>query len=311
MDYSDNSIKASWLHISDLHLFPEADTTLMLDDYRELAGIISPQFLIVTGDFRHKKYGTDFSFAWDYLEVLIDIFRINKRDVFLVPGNHDVNYYDGRTDAVSDICLYAKQNDYNAYSKYSLSRGFYDYSNFICKFYNGSDVVDERVTNPSGVNCINWNNLINIILVNTALISDSEEHGEILDINALSQCKVDFGKPTIVIGHHGLDSLLSCYAERVISIFERRKVSAYFHGDSHKFANDSIVRISTPNATISSITCPKSAPQSGDLFSDIGVVYYEWRNDDNTYVQTYRWTQKILLRIHHVIMVLIKDILFL
>ena len=37
-----NNIKASWLHISDLHVFHEADTTLMLEDYRELAKIISP-----------------------------------------------------------------------------------------------------------------------------------------------------------------------------------------------------------------------------------------------------------------------------
>lgn len=30
MNYNKNNIKASWLHISDLHVFPEADTTLML-----------------------------------------------------------------------------------------------------------------------------------------------------------------------------------------------------------------------------------------------------------------------------------------
>ncbi len=292
MDYSDNSIKASWLHISDLHVFPEADTTLMLDDYRELAEIISPQFLVVTGDFRHKKYETDFSLAWDYLELLIDIFHIDKQDVFLVPGNHDVNNYEGRTDAISDICVHSKANDYNVYSKYLLYRGFSDYNNFVRKFYNDSNFVDKRITDPSGVNCIDWNNLINIIYLNTALISDDEEHGEILDINALSQCKIDFNKPTIILGHHGIDSLFSCYAERVKGIIDRRKVSAYLHGDSHKYANHPISKISTPNITIPSITCAKSAPQSGDLFSDIGIVYYEWRNDDNTYVQAYRWTPK-------------------
>lgn len=292
MNYIPNNIKASWLHISDLHVFPEADTTLMLDDYKELAKIISPQFLVVTGDFRHKKYKTDFSLACDYLESLIGIFNIDKQDIFLVPGNHDVNSYDGREDAISDICLHSKKNDYNFYSKYLLNKGFSEYTDFVYKFYNGSGVADARITDSSGVHCVVWNNLINIIFVNTALISDGEEHGQILDINALSQCKIDFKKPSIILGHHGIDSLYPCYAERVKGVIDRRKVSAYLHGDSHQYANHPISNISTPNSTIPSITCAKSAPQSGDSFSDIGVVYYEWRNDDNTYVQAYRWTQK-------------------
>jgi len=115
INYGKNNIKASWLHISDLHVFPEADTTLMLDDYRELAKIISPKFLVVTGDFRHKRYKTDFSLARDYLELVTSIFSIDKKDIFFVPGNHDVNYYDGRTDAIFDICLRSKEGDYNVY----------------------------------------------------------------------------------------------------------------------------------------------------------------------------------------------------
>lgn len=290
MNYSRNNIMASWLHVSDLHVFPEADTTLMLDDYVELSKIISPEFLIVTGDFRHKKYETNFSFARNYLELLIRIFSINKKDVFLLPGNHDVNYYDGRADAISDICLHSKEGHYNVYSKYLLNKGFFDYDNFVREFYKDTDISDSRIKDPSGVHCVVWNNLINIIIVNTALISDGEDHDQILDINALSQCQIDFHLPSIMLGHHGIDSLYPCYAERVKSIIDRRKVSAYLHGDSHRYINQPILKISTPNSTLPSITCAKSAPQSGDSYSDIGVVYYEWRTDDNTYVQAYRWT---------------------
>lgn len=189
---SRNNIKASWLHVSDLHVFPEADTTLMLDDYVELAKIISPEFLVVTGDFRHKRYETNFSLARDYLEMLISIFSINKQDVFLLPGNHDVDYYDGRADAISDICLRSEEGHYNVYSKYQLSKGFCDYNDFVREFYRGTDVVDSRIIDPSGVHCVAWNNLINILVVNTALISDGENHNQILDINALSQCQIDF-----------------------------------------------------------------------------------------------------------------------
>lgn len=291
MNYRKNNIVASWLHVSDLHIFPEADTRLMQDDYKKLAKIISPEFLVVTGDFRHNRYGTNFSLAWEHLEFLIKTFGIDKKDVFLVPGNHDVNHYEGRADAISDICLQSKEENYNAYSKYLLSKGFFDYDTFVREFYSNTDVTDSRITDPSGVHCVVWNNLINILLVNTALISDGDNHGQILDINALSQCQIDFNLPSIMLGHHSIDSLYPCYIERVKGVIDRRKVSAYLHGDSHRYMNDPISMISTPNRTVPSITCAKSAPQSGDSYSDIGVVYYEWRKDDNTYVQEYRWTK--------------------
>lgn len=161
----------------------------------------------------------------------------------------------------------------------------------MCEFYRGTDVADSRIIDPSGVHCVVWNNLINILIVNTALISDGQKHNQILNINALSQYQIDFTLPSIMLGHHGIDSLYPCYAERVKSIIDRRKISAYLHGDSHQYMNHPISKISTPNCTLPNITCAKSAPQSGDSYSDIGVVYYEWRNDDNTYVQAYRWTQ--------------------
>lgn len=294
MNYNNKNIKASWLHISDLHVFPEADTKLMQDDYEELAKIISPEFLVVTGDFRHKRYMTDFSLAKDYLDSLIKIFDIDKKDVFLVPGNHDGNHYDGRADAISNICLQSEVGNYNVYSEYLLNllnKGFCGYDDFVREFYRDTDVTDSRITAPSGVHCVVWNNLINILLVNTALISDGENHSQILDINALSQCQIDFNLPSIMLGHHSIDSLYPCYAERVKGVIDRRKVSAYLHGDRHRYMNHPISQISTPNSTIPGITCAKSAPQSGDLSSDIGVVYYEWCKDDNTYVQAYRWTQ--------------------
>lgn len=290
MGESKMKTKAKWLHISDLHIFPEADTRFMIDDYRELAQVISPQFLIVTGDFRHKSRKTEFSLARKYLEELLDIFHIDKSDVFLIPGNHDVNEYEGRSNSILDIRQHSEINDYDFYSLYQLNKGFADYKNFVREFYKDSTVVDARIRCPEQVMCITWNNLLNIVMLNTALISDGKRHGEIIDINALSQCKMDSNKPSIIIGHHGLESLYPCYADRIKVVIDRRKISAYLHGDGHRYANRPVSKISTPNITIPSIACAKSAPQSGDQYSDIGIVYYEWQTDDNTYVQAYRWS---------------------
>ena len=298
MNYFQNGIKASWLHISDLHVIPAkdqeiptADTTFMQGDFKALAEKIFPEFLVVTGDFRDKLAKTDFSFAKKYLESILDCFRIDKKNVFLVPGNHDANDYAGRKAAISDILNQSEIDDYNTYSKYDLNKGFSEYKSFVQSFYNGSGIVDSRVLDPEGIYCISWNNLLNILSVNTALISDGEKHSQIVDINRLSQCTPDSRLPTIMIGHHGMESLYQCFSSRVRMVIDRKKISAYLHGDSHRYANHPISRISTPNRSIPSITCAKSAPQSGDKYSDLGVVYYEWRNDGNTYIQAYRWTE--------------------
>ena len=50
-----NKKPIEWLQLSDLHVFPEADTSLMLTSYEALAKEFQPQFIVVTGDFRHIK----------------------------------------------------------------------------------------------------------------------------------------------------------------------------------------------------------------------------------------------------------------
>ncbi len=292
----DLSIIASWLHISDLHVFSESDTVLILEDYLKLSKVISPEFIVISGDFRHLKYKTEFSSAEMFLESIIDTFSVEKENTFIVPGNHDVNSYLGRDKAISDICINCNK-DYNAYYQYikgedNLYKGFYEYGEFIHRFYNGSNVFDDRTLNPSGVYSIVWNNMINVLSINTALISNGEKHDQILDLKALTECKINPNFPTIMIGHHGIDSLYQSHRERIETIIDRRDISVFMHGDIHKYANNPIQKISTPNKSVPSIACGKSAPQSGDIYSDIGVVYYEWKNDNNVYIQAYKWSTK-------------------
>lgn len=291
MRCEERNTKVAWLQISDLHVFLEADTNFMLEDYRKLSNKIAPQFLIVTGDFRHLKYHTTFSSAQKYLQSLLQVLRISKKDVFFVPGNHDVNDYYGRDISIEEICDHAHKGDYNFYSKCPLGKGFEEYNQLVKGFYKDANIEDARIINPGGIYCINWNNKLNILCINTSLISNNTKHQQIVDINALSQCRFDTSIPTIMIGHHGIEDLFPCYQERVKRVIDQFKISAYLHGDRHLYENTPISRISTPNLTIPSITCAKSAPQSGDSFSDVGVIYYEWATDDNTYIQAYRWSK--------------------
>lgn len=128
------------------------NTNLILKDNTKLAKIISPHFLVDTSDFCHLKHKTDFNLARNFLESILKAFNIEKKDTFLVPGNHDSNFCYGINDAIIDIYQNRGAN-HNIYSQYFnlLYNGFGVYESFIYNYYKYSGVTDARVTNPSKV----------------------------------------------------------------------------------------------------------------------------------------------------------------
>lgn len=292
----------SWLQLSDLHVFKEAKTVLILESYKEIAKILHPHFVVVTGDFRHIKHKTQYSQTKEHLESILDIFEIKKEDVFLVPGNHDTNKYPGRTNTLKKITD-STEEKYDCYRDYldgqhSLHNGFSEYSAFVRSFYDGTTVDDDRVNNPSGVYCIPWKNKINLLHINTALISDgNRNHKEIVDINSITEIAsiCDSSIPTILLGHHGLQSLYDSQRSILQTVMKKYQISAFLHGDIHVYENKPIQQI-TPNTSLPEIACAKSAPQAGDNTSDIGIIYYTWKEDDNTVVQAYQWNGETFTR---------------
>lgn len=71
-----NSIKAFLFYISNLHVFPEADSDIIPEDYTQLAKIITTQVIVEAGNFRHKKYKTNFLLVKQYLD---KIFILTKK----------------------------------------------------------------------------------------------------------------------------------------------------------------------------------------------------------------------------------------
>lgn len=224
-------------------------------------------------------------------------FGLSKAQVFLAPGNHDVNRSPSkdREAAIQDITskMAGNKRHYSAYSEHMecLLNNFSDFDIFVKDFYRDSGIKtdDERVTRPSGVYHVLWNDKLHIFCMNTALISDgARTHKEIVDINALTERVQEIKKnnmkdnrPIILIGHHGLDDLYPEHEKRIRGIIERYQISAYLHGDIHQYATDPILPLHLSSRVIPSIACGKSAPESGDSESDIGAVYYEWHVQKN------------------------------
>ncbi|MBQ2446657.1 MAG: hypothetical protein II272_09490, partial [Oscillospiraceae bacterium] len=70
----------SWLHISDLHVFDSSETALIQEEFSTLANHFHPNFLVVTGDFRHKAHaGSDFTKALGYLNAIVTAFGLEKK----------------------------------------------------------------------------------------------------------------------------------------------------------------------------------------------------------------------------------------
>jgi Predicted NTPase (NACHT family) len=298
-----NKKPIEWLQLSDLHVFPEADTSLMLTSYEALAKEFQPQFIVVTGDFRHIKKSSDYKLTLEYLCEIVQIFGVDKKDVFLVPGNHDVNEAEDFTrDGIIYRTIEKTESNYAAYKDHlkALSSAFQEYQHFASLFYqdSGLEKDDLRISAPESVFCSVWNDSINLIHVNTALVSDGKKnsdgsrlHPEILDVNKLSKLlrEVDKHRPTIVLAHHGIESLHKEHKIRVEGMLREAHISAYLHGDIHVHREEPIRR-EEPDRITPEIACGKSAPQAGDDYSDIGVVCYSWREDDAVEVRIYNWT---------------------
>lgn len=288
--------KYSWLQLSDLHVFESTDWNLMLDSYKKLANVINPDFLVVTGDYRHKKYNTSYEKALEFLNQIVKIFRLKKKDVFLVPGNHDVNDYDFKKEIITTIRTEVDSNA-DAYYSYmtdkskNLRNAFEEYCDFVREFY-GDEITDERLKTPCDVMCIPWENTINIIILNTALISRGDPNEkEIVDIRTFSGLKLNNSLPNIVLAHHDISALVESHQKRIINILNNINSKAYLCGDEHKIRQNIVSKYSTPNSTIPRIVCGKSAVEMTDDFSDLCAIEYRCEDDGNVYVQVYRYKE--------------------
>ncbi len=96
-------MKIRYLHISDLHLARSENgnavdvfnqdvvTYSMIEKINELGSDID--FIIITGDLVRSGKTDEFDVAEVFCEKLLDVCGLGKKDLFIVPGNHDLDRY--------------------------------------------------------------------------------------------------------------------------------------------------------------------------------------------------------------------------
>lgn len=290
----------TWLQMSDLHIFESVDWLIMKEQYKRLAEKVRPNFITITGDLKDfiEKENSDYSKTLSFLNDVLRIFDVDKKDVFIIPGNHDVNDFFNREMNIEAIKA-RKEKAENFFDDEKNDAKLYDafknYKTFIKNFYGNSinDVNDQRVEDPEKVLCLKWQGKLNIILLNSALISNGvRDHDEIIDIKALGKIneKIDKKLPSIVLCHHNLQDIRASQRKRMIKLFEIYNVKACLCGDSHKLDIKYIDKFNLDEINIPCIVCGKSAVEVDDKYSDVGIILYTWKNDNNVYVKPYKFT---------------------
>jgi len=93
--------KVSWLHLSDMHISAKGtfDQKLIHEAFiNDLADQLNNQnimldFIFFTGDVTLTASNEDYKFALTFFERLCKRIGFDKKNLFIVPGNHDVNRY--------------------------------------------------------------------------------------------------------------------------------------------------------------------------------------------------------------------------
>lgn len=262
----------------------------MVNKYCEVLKSTNVDFIVITGDLH--DYNDDYSKTKDFLNLLLSRLNLTSADIFIVPGNHDSQNYACKAADILYIREHIEKNQ-DCYKEYltedRLLKAFEKYKTFINDFYDGNNYKDS-----SNVQILTWNNSIDIILLNSALLCDGDNsQRQIIDINKLSELHNDrkSNLPAIVLSHHDLKSYYSNHSNTLRRLLIDLNVCAVLCGDAHLTSKDCIPRYDF-NSGIPCIVCGKSAIEDGDMYSDVGFILYNVRTNGNivsTSVKTYKW----------------------
>lgn len=261
-------LKLRFLQLSDIHFHQQNYNTVKMRDelityLKELKSEASFDFLLVTGDIANKgdKYGEE---VYTFLNNVLDAIEVSKKDVHIIPGNHDISRNKMRSLVIDGILGSSNPSetidavDQESYETLlSAQSNFFDfYREFLGIEYPKEDL-----------HFIKHSEYYNVFSINTCLISHIKgEEGSLLigkkrfyeAIKKISQFDSE-KKLNIAIGHH----TLNC-----IDVKERRSIKANFDDAGIDIYLSGHVHDPAYNVTINSSDNPFIELTSGAVVSD-------------------------------------------
>lgn len=287
-------MRFGWLQLSDLHIYDNVNWTIAENAFKLLRKKEKINFILVTGDLH--EYKNDYTKTIIFLNKLLDCFELTKRDIFIIPGNHDSYTYSGK-DADCEYIENHIDSNPECYKEYfdddHLIKSFKKYNNFIKDFYE--EEYDKIFNNsPEQVFVRNYHDKISIIHINTAInCNGNNTLKQIVDISQLSNINNMLLPeiPKLVIAHHPFENIHKTHRDFLKRYFIDWDLSCYLCGDIHhkKFS-----AIEMQNGkTIPCIVCSKIGMDYDDDYSDLGfIVYSKIENSNMVEVHPYKWNDQ-------------------
>ena len=295
------------LHISDLHLVADPQWNNMKnailesvwETLREVP--LGEKLLVITGDF-HNFIQDNFVYAEEFVLSLVKAMDIDlEKDVFVIPGNHDVsNNIPGEVDREA-LLDFIKRNPEKLYQNNRIDKlleCYKGYEEFVKKIgiYNETDG-----RKPTTTHVRTWRGKLNLLHLNTTLVADgSEKTGQMADtLTATSQEIRDELRrgnlPCIAIGHNSFYDLEENQRNELAGMFLQEGICAYLSGDRHqknrKREEKSIVLGEEKGTvTIPNVVGYRTSADKSDTYSDFGMIWHLWDEQTGTVRMKYmRW----------------------
>jgi formylglycine-generating enzyme required for sulfatase activity/predicted phosphodiesterase len=236
--YKGSLMPVTWLHISDFHIRGgdtyESDLVLgsLIRSVREFYyNGRKPDLIFATGDIAQGGKKDEYVQATAFFDALLDAVKLERRHLFLVPGNHDVDR-DKSRGLVSTLSTERESVDYFVPDKPNphiiLKLGaFRDWYN---EYFDGIRIMPDDTT-CCDVDVVQVNGKrIAVLPMNTALFSNYGGTGDFQKLvlgrrclkPAMESMKALKADLNISMLHHPLEWLAD---------FERSSVKSYLHGN--------------------------------------------------------------------------------
>ncbi|GIP42829.1 putative metallophosphoesterase-like protein YydB [Paenibacillus sp. J45TS6] len=295
-------METNFIQISDIHHhFSNYDSLkmrLMLEEYlKELSQGTRFDFVLITGDLSDKGAGFNDEIS-GFLDLILSSLNLTRKDIFIVPGNHDLKRNVPRKYVIEGIKASLSKDELDEALKTEDTKGillesFKDFFEFY-KEYTEEDYPRESF------HFIKTKGKCNIIHLNTCLTAyTSNEEGTLLIgrqklIGCLSALKRDPSKINIAIGHHTIDCFHPDEITSIVANFDDFGIDMYLSGHVHKPKYHIEANVHTPYINLVSGATHSDDYAVGGFISakvafdshELEVQYHKWHNVDEYWSTT-------------------------
>lgn len=237
--------KIRWLHLSDIHLNQSGVDTrrmrLHLLEYLKSRDIVC-DYIFFTGDLRYAPAG---DFAEDtiaFLEALCQAVGTDKRHLFVVPGNHDIdrNCRERRNaiERISSEHGYYHPSDGRIQNEdlAEISLGKKQYIRLMEQLFSGNE---QRLTwyrdSEKPHFCVETEDFNILHIDSTLTYSENRERDLIVGTNLLMDLfeTLNREKTSVILTHYSFDFLSRNEQKQVLKLMEDYNVQLWFSGHEH------------------------------------------------------------------------------